>query len=42
MTGAAMAAAWFWRRRDFVAEGMSEAGRARGEVIFSNAPSVSD
>lgn len=41
MAGAAMAAAWWWRRRDWVAEGMSEAGH-RGEVIYSNSPSVSD
>jgi hypothetical protein len=35
IAGAAFAA-WWWRRRDYVARGMSEAGR--GETIFSNAP----
>jgi hypothetical protein len=38
--GAAMAMAWWWRRRDWVAEGMSEAGHGRGEMIFSNSPQV--
>jgi hypothetical protein len=35
IAGAAFAA-WWWRRRDWVARGMSEAGR--GETIFSNTP----
>jgi len=37
VAGAAFAAAWWYRRRDFVAEGMSEAGR-HGETIFRNSP----
>jgi len=35
IAGAAFAA-WWWRRRDSVARGMSES--SRGETIFSNAP----
>jgi hypothetical protein len=35
IAGAAFAA-WWWRRRDYVARGMSDSGR--GETIFSNAP----
>lgn len=42
MTGAAMAATWWWRRRDSVARGMSEAGHDRGELIFSNTPTISE
>ena len=36
LAGAALAAAWWWKRGDYVARGMSDAGR--GETIFSNAP----
>ena len=43
VAGAAMAAAWWWRRRaDWVADGMSDSGYSRGQLIYSNAPSVSD
>jgi hypothetical protein len=38
IAGAAFAA-WWLKRRDHVARGMSEAGR--GETIFTNAPIVS-
>ena len=38
IAGAAFSACWF-KGRDLVARGMSEA--ARGETIFSNAPIVS-
>ena len=37
IAGAALAT-WWWRRRDFVARGMSRA--ERGETIFSNSPVV--
>jgi len=36
----AMAAAWWWSRRDAVAQGMSDASHERGETIFSNSPVV--
>jgi hypothetical protein len=39
IAGAAFAA-WWWRRRDIVARGMSDAGHERGETIYSNAPVV--
>jgi hypothetical protein len=42
LTGAAMAAAWWWRHRDAVASGMSQAGHPRGETIFSNAPAIGE
>jgi hypothetical protein len=45
VAGAAMAAAWFLRWRsssDWVAERMSDSGHDRGELIYSNAPVVSE
>jgi hypothetical protein len=38
ITGAAMAAAWWWRQRETGAGSMAQAGHERGEVVFSNSP----
>jgi hypothetical protein len=40
LAGIATAAfgAWWWRRRDRVVSGMTEASRQRGEVIYRNTP----
>ena len=37
--GAAFAA-WWWRRRDSMIRGMSQAGHERGETIYTNSPAV--